>query len=138
MAANRPIPARPLPREFRLTTAADLAGAPAGARPPAAPADDLDAFQPGVPVLHPEYGIGRIVAIDGAGPEPQGAGRVHRSAARRRSSSPSLRSDRWAMTGEVSDIPGRDGRVRLDSQSPALKILKASSREELQSCHAWE
>ena len=34
--------------------------------------DDLGSFQPGVAVLHPQYGIGRIVAIDGAGPNRKG------------------------------------------------------------------
>ena len=33
---------------------------------------DLDAFRPGVSVMHPQYGIGRIVAIDGAGPDRKG------------------------------------------------------------------
>jgi DNA helicase-2/ATP-dependent DNA helicase PcrA len=61
-----PRPAFP-PREFRLTTAAELAGAPAPTGP-----GDLDAFRPGISVLHPQYGIGRIVAIDGAGPNRKG------------------------------------------------------------------
>ncbi|MEJ7637948.1 MAG: 3'-5' exonuclease [Singulisphaera sp.] len=55
------------PREFRLTTAAELDGNSATVRP-----DDLGSFQPGVAVLHPQYGIGRIVAIDGAGPNRKG------------------------------------------------------------------
>ena len=55
------------PREFRLTTAAALDGSAPMARP-----DDLGSFQPGVAVLHPQYGIGRIVAIDGAGPNRKG------------------------------------------------------------------
>ena len=49
-------------------TAADLAGA-AGRlrrRRRAGPVD-LDAFKPGVTVVHPEYGLGRIVAIEGEG-----------------------------------------------------------------------
>jgi DNA helicase-2/ATP-dependent DNA helicase PcrA len=57
-----------LPGTFRLTTAAALGGAPMPAAGPA----DLDAFRPGVAVVHPEYGIGRIVAIDGAGPKRKG------------------------------------------------------------------
>lgn len=57
----RPAP----PREFRLTTAAELAGAPSTSA-------NLDAFQPGVSVLHPQYGIGRLVAVDGAGPNRKG------------------------------------------------------------------
>jgi DNA helicase-2/ATP-dependent DNA helicase PcrA len=53
---------------FRITTAAALGGeAPAGAPP-----DDLSAFRPGVHVLHPQYGLGKIVAIDGAGPDRKG------------------------------------------------------------------
>ena len=43
------------------------------ARPRTAPRPgDLDAFRPGVTVIHPEYGLGRIVAIDGAGPNRKG------------------------------------------------------------------
>ena len=57
-------------------TAADLARG----GPPTAPAlppipgggDPLNVFQPGVSVVHPEYGIGRIVSIDGAGPNRKG------------------------------------------------------------------
>jgi DNA helicase-2/ATP-dependent DNA helicase PcrA len=60
----------PSPRTFRLTTAAELAGA--GASPSSNGPPDLDAFQPGVSVLHPQYGIGRIIAIDGAGPNRKG------------------------------------------------------------------
>jgi DNA helicase-2/ATP-dependent DNA helicase PcrA len=62
------------PRTFRLTTAADLAAAGdgAGASHPATAPPDLDAFRPGVAVLHPQYGIGRIIAIDGAGPNRKG------------------------------------------------------------------
>ena len=59
------------PSEFRLMTAADLPGA--GSRVSAAPSDDaLGAFQPGVSVMHPQYGIGRIIAVDGAGPNRKG------------------------------------------------------------------
>jgi DNA helicase-2/ATP-dependent DNA helicase PcrA len=59
------------PNEFRLMTAADLAGA--GPKLVATPSDDaLGAFQPGVSVMHPQYGLGRIVAIDGAGPNRKG------------------------------------------------------------------
>ncbi|MEX2561554.1 MAG: 3'-5' exonuclease, partial [Pirellulales bacterium] len=43
-----------------LTTAAQLA---AGSEPQ--PTADPDAFQQGMPVLHPEYGVGRIVALSG-------------------------------------------------------------------------
>ncbi len=52
---------------FRLTTAAALGGAI-----PAAPPDNLSVFKPGVSVMHPQYGMGRIVAIDGAGPDRKG------------------------------------------------------------------
>ena len=65
-----PIRKPPEPRSaggFRLTTAAELAGAAA----PGA-GSNLDAFRPGVSVLHPQYGLGRIVAIDGAGPNRKG------------------------------------------------------------------
>lgn len=53
------------PKSFRLTTAAELAGA-------AASPADLGDFRPGISVLHPQYGIGRLVAIDGAGPNRKG------------------------------------------------------------------
>ena len=57
----------PDPPRFRLTTAAALTGDPAPGRPA-----DLDAFRPGVSVLHPQYGIGQVIAIDGAGPNRKG------------------------------------------------------------------
>ncbi|HWE37511.1 MAG TPA: UvrD-helicase domain-containing protein [Isosphaeraceae bacterium] len=57
-----------LPNRPRLTTAADLASPSAGF--PAA--TDLDSFRPGVSVLHPQYGLGRILSIDGAGPNRKG------------------------------------------------------------------
>jgi DNA helicase-2/ATP-dependent DNA helicase PcrA len=68
-----PPPRRPDPRPaagggFRLTTAAALGGGDA----PGGPPEDLNAFRPGVPVMHPQYGLGRIVAIDGAGPDRKG------------------------------------------------------------------
>jgi DNA helicase II / ATP-dependent DNA helicase PcrA len=69
-----PAPRRPVTRPafnsvgFRLTTAAALGGGAAQAGPP----DNLNVFQPGVCVMHPEFGIGRIVAIDGAGPDRKG------------------------------------------------------------------
>jgi len=56
------------PQDFRLMTAADLAGpiGPiAGGRVTKLP--DPDAFQPGASVVHPEYGLGRLVAIEGEG-----------------------------------------------------------------------
>jgi DNA helicase-2/ATP-dependent DNA helicase PcrA len=71
MPARRPPalrPSWPAAGGFRLTTAAALEGEPA----PSAPAAGLDEFRPGVRVMHPEYGLGRIVAIDGAGPNRKG------------------------------------------------------------------
>jgi DNA helicase II / ATP-dependent DNA helicase PcrA len=56
------------PREFRLMTAADLAarGTPiaAGGMPTH---QEIESLKPGVSVIHPEYGLGRIVAIEGEG-----------------------------------------------------------------------
>jgi DNA helicase II / ATP-dependent DNA helicase PcrA len=77
---SSPFPSRPRsewpksaakPSEFRLMTASDLL---AGAlKPPAFPSlDALGEFQPGVAVMHPEYGIGRIISVDGAGPNRKG------------------------------------------------------------------
>ncbi|WP_406700300.1 UvrD-helicase domain-containing protein [Singulisphaera sp. Ch08] len=63
-APRGPLPSAP-PKGFRLTTAAELGGASAS------PAN-LGDFRPGVSVLHPQYGIGRIIAIDGAGPNRKG------------------------------------------------------------------
>jgi DNA helicase-2/ATP-dependent DNA helicase PcrA len=63
-------PARP----FRMTTAAELAGGaserlgPIGLPSPA----ELDALRPGVTVLHPEFGLGRIVAVEGEGTRRKG------------------------------------------------------------------
>jgi DNA helicase II / ATP-dependent DNA helicase PcrA len=58
----------PLPRDFRLMTAADLAAASGVILPGAAQGlADLDAFKPGVSVVHPEFGLGRITAIEGEG-----------------------------------------------------------------------
>ena len=64
-----PKPALPPVGGFRLTTAAALAGGTTGAT---AGPDDLNAFRPGVSVLHPQYGLGRIIAVDGAGPNRKG------------------------------------------------------------------
>lgn len=70
---NRPTP-RPAPppgqRPFTLTTASQLARAD-GVSPPQTPVD-INVFRPGMSVLHPQYGIGRIVSIDGAGPDRKG------------------------------------------------------------------
>ena len=59
------------PSEFRMMTASDLLGG--GSKPAALPTDDaLESFQPGVSVMHPQYGLGRIVSVDGAGPNRKG------------------------------------------------------------------
>ncbi len=68
---------RPQPgsREFRLTTAAELAGAAAEGRVGTANASapvNLDALRAGITVVHPQYGIGRIVSVEGAGPRRKG------------------------------------------------------------------
>jgi DNA helicase-2/ATP-dependent DNA helicase PcrA len=62
---------RTAPRQFRLTTAAELAGPSTGGKigSPIAPTpENLEAFRPGITVLHPQFGIGRITAVEGAGP----------------------------------------------------------------------
>jgi DNA helicase-2/ATP-dependent DNA helicase PcrA len=67
-----PRPAAP-PAQFRLTTAAALEAARGAMGPSVGGAPvDLEALKPGVPVLHPEYGLGRIVTVDGAGPNRKG------------------------------------------------------------------
>jgi DNA helicase II / ATP-dependent DNA helicase PcrA len=71
---DRPRPA-PRPNGARYMTAADLArpdSMPTTSSFPPPSAEGLNAFQPGVSVIHPEYGIGRIIAIDGAGPNRKG------------------------------------------------------------------
>jgi DNA helicase-2/ATP-dependent DNA helicase PcrA len=67
---RRPEPRPSAAPTFRLTTAADL-GSGAGGLPPASSAD-LDALVAGVSVLHPEYGLGKIMAVEGAGPNRKG------------------------------------------------------------------
>ncbi len=52
---------------FRVVTAADLQNGKI-----LSPPSNLDAFQPGVFVIHPELGTGRITAIEGAGPQRKG------------------------------------------------------------------
>jgi DNA helicase-2/ATP-dependent DNA helicase PcrA len=47
-----------------LKTAAELAN---GGRP--SPSPDADAFEHGMLVRHPEFGLGRIVALSGSGAE---------------------------------------------------------------------
>ena len=58
-------------------TAADLAGGQraSSSAGTAQARVDLDAFKPGVSVIHPEFGLGQIVAIEG-----EGAGRKGRVA----------------------------------------------------------
>lgn len=68
-----PPPRRPSPPSgaFRITTAAALAGAngdPGATSPPS----DLSVFRPGVSVIHPTYGLGKVIAIEGAGPDRKG------------------------------------------------------------------
>ena len=49
-------------------TAADLAGAPLGIVPSATTGHvDVNHFKPGMRVIHPEFGLGQIVAIEGEG-----------------------------------------------------------------------
>jgi DNA helicase-2/ATP-dependent DNA helicase PcrA len=54
---------------FRILTAAEL-GAVLSETPSAAA--NLDAMRPGAVVLHPKYGLGRITALEGAGPDRKG------------------------------------------------------------------
>lgn len=63
---NPPRASAPSPG-FRLSTAADLAANPSGADATSG-SKDLAAFQPGVTVIHPQYGIGRLLSVQGAGP----------------------------------------------------------------------
>ena len=63
--------ATPSPRAgFNLTTAAALKGGPSPF--PSNNKDQLGAFRVGGRVLHPQYGLGKLVAIDGAGPDRKG------------------------------------------------------------------
>jgi DNA helicase-2/ATP-dependent DNA helicase PcrA len=56
------------PREFRLMTAADLAGDRSQIAAGRLPTHlEIESLKPGVSVIHPEYGLGRIVAIEGEG-----------------------------------------------------------------------
>ena len=71
-AARRPEPratSGPPSTGFRLTTASQLGG---GSFPSTTSASDLEAFRPGASVLHPEYGLGRLISVDGAGPNRKG------------------------------------------------------------------
>jgi DNA helicase-2/ATP-dependent DNA helicase PcrA len=61
------------PQEFRLLTAAELPAALGMASPGRAAAPvKLEAFRVGVAVVHPEFGLGKIVEIVGAGPNRKG------------------------------------------------------------------
>jgi DNA helicase II / ATP-dependent DNA helicase PcrA len=56
------------PRNFSLMTAADLAGASGGIVSGATTGHvDPGHFKPGMRVIHPEFGLGQIVAIEGEG-----------------------------------------------------------------------
>jgi DNA helicase-2/ATP-dependent DNA helicase PcrA len=64
----RPAPGHaPAAAGFKLVTAAELAGASC-----VPGAEDLALLGPGASVVHPQYGIGRIVAVDGLGPGRKG------------------------------------------------------------------
>ncbi len=66
---RRPEPRAVTPNPgFRLITAASLQSGSSPTEPPT----DLAVFRPGMPVMHPQYGLGRIVSIDGAGPDRKG------------------------------------------------------------------
>jgi DNA helicase II / ATP-dependent DNA helicase PcrA len=54
--------------EFRLMTAADLANRPAGQTAPGTGSQaNPDDFHAGMTVVHPEFGLGRLVALEGEG-----------------------------------------------------------------------
>lgn len=69
---DAPKPKRPepkLPAGTVLKTGADLFGAPRSESPrPDGPTISPDLFHQGMAVRHPEYGIGKILALSGAGP----------------------------------------------------------------------
>jgi DNA helicase-2/ATP-dependent DNA helicase PcrA len=60
------------PSTFRLTTAAELNGAKPGADSSPFPPANADSFRPGMTVMHPQFGIGRIVSIEGLGSRRKG------------------------------------------------------------------
>ena len=72
LPARRFAPPRPASdgggKGFRLTTAAALANGPGTTSGP----EDLNRFRPGISVAHPQYGLGRLLAIDGNGPNRKG------------------------------------------------------------------
>ena len=53
-------------------TAADLESGDGFASAVSRTPTNLDAFQPGVKVVHPEYGMGKIVSVEGAGMNRKG------------------------------------------------------------------
>jgi ATP-dependent DNA helicase UvrD/PcrA len=57
---------------YNLMTAADLATGDGLASAVSWAPTNLDAFQAGAQVVHPQYGLGQIVAIEGAGPNRKG------------------------------------------------------------------
>ncbi|MFO0896796.1 MAG: 3'-5' exonuclease [Pirellulales bacterium] len=63
-APERSAPTRPLEPQTPLGTAAELAGDAPAKLPPISP----DVFHQGMVVRHPDYGLGKIVALSGAGP----------------------------------------------------------------------
>ena len=66
----RPASPAPAPGGFKLITAADLAAGKVLEL--SAPAGVGGDFRTGVHVIHPQYGLGRLVAIDGLGPNRKG------------------------------------------------------------------
>jgi DNA helicase-2/ATP-dependent DNA helicase PcrA len=61
------------PSPFRLTTAAELNGAKAAdGRSRPFPPVNADIFAPGMTVVHPQFGIGRIVSVEGLGSRRKG------------------------------------------------------------------
>ena len=68
--SQSPRPSAPAAGGFKLITAADLAAGKVPNLTPAAGAA-VD-FRPGSAVIHPQYGRGRLVSIDGLGPNRKG------------------------------------------------------------------
>lgn len=66
LPATRPA-SEPARSAFRLTTADQLGGSSTQVQGP-----DPSEFRPGASVLHSQYGLGRIVSIDGNGPNRKG------------------------------------------------------------------
>jgi DNA helicase-2/ATP-dependent DNA helicase PcrA len=66
---NRP---RTAPSTFRLTTAAELNGAKVASGSGGFSQANPDDFRPGMTVVHPDFGIGRIVSVEGLGSRRKG------------------------------------------------------------------